>query len=213
MKKLFYSIIAIALMGCTTNAQSEMKPEDYGKFHNEILKAYIDNKGHANDFIKLYDELNIISKKNNTYAITDEESTFYKNRLTEVFGENTEINVENFKSATVDGIKKFYSEKAASVLLKFFENSESSDEVLKAFDILLNDKEISEKEKVEIEKMISVYKSSMEFWNSNTANKGGCDPWRQIFFADAVGCMFGGIGSVGYSWAVYEMQHQASSCL
>ena len=37
---------------------------------------------------------------------------------------------------------------------------------------------------------------------------------HQVFFADICGCMFGGVGSVGFSWAIYSIQqHHGGGCI
>jgi hypothetical protein len=102
------------------------------------------------------------------------------------------------------------------VLLDLFQNLSNPKIVIKALNELLNDRETPEVEKNEIEKMLIVYKSSMEYWtnrnfdfnkkNNPVTDTYACDHMDQVFFADAVGCMFGGLGSVGYSWAIYSMQ-------
>lgn len=186
----------------------------YGQYHNELLKSYFDNKGKANDYITLYNELGQHFNNLHKNILTKRETEFYKSRLLEVGGENLEITPENYRSITTKGIKLFYSEKTEKVLLDLFYNSSRPEEVLKEFNELLNDKTINEIEKNEIEKMLSVYKASMKFWSNGIYAKNtnkGCDPNHQVFFADAVGCMFGGLGSVGYSWAIYTLQNKSTS--
>jgi|GEM_PF-3518254 len=223
IKLTFGVLLTFAIfISCTKNEgdvklnQGFIESSKYGEYHNELLKSYNNKNGKAKDFIALYDELNLLFNDLHKDKLTYEENKFYKNRLIKVGDGNFEITPRNYQLITIKGIKLFYEGKTEMVLLDLFQNPSNPKIVIKALNELLNDRETPEVEKNEIEKMLIAYKSSMEYWtnrnfdfnkkNNPVTDTYACDPMDQVFFADAVGCMFGGLGSVGYSWAIYSMQ-------
>ena len=192
-----------------------IKAEMYGIYHNELLKVHINlhNKVKKLNFISIYDNLRTEFDKLHTNSLTNEEYNFYKKRLISVIGENGELITENYKKITTKWIKKFYSTNIQLILLDLLEEPKSPDEVNVIFEKLISDKEVVASEKNELKKMLNVYNASVIFWGTNDTkvaieSKVACNPAYQVFFADAVGCMFGGLGSVAYSAFVYSAQQQ-----
>lgn len=216
-------ITIITFISCNKNEENVennqlfIDAKAYGEYHNELLKSYHENNGKAQNFLTLYDELNSNFNKSHVNILSEKESLFYRNRLLKIGAGNLEITKANYFSITEKGIKEFYSLKTQQVLLKLLHNAEEPNEVLNNFNNLIIDNDISIKEKNEIEKMKNVYNASIIYWsnekfNLKTNNTSKCNPSQQVFFADAVGCMFGGLGSVGYSWAIYSLQN-GGGCL
>jgi hypothetical protein len=223
MKNLLFGVIATVLFSNLSFGQDQLnfiKPEMYGNYHNELLKLYSDKYSYEEipAFSILYDNLKKEFDILHPNVLSDAENQFYKNRLIEVLGNETTLNSANYEYLTTKGIKKFYNPKIQIVLIDLLVNPKNPEEVINNLNILLNDESMNSNDVNEIKKLLSVYTSSIEFWKDNTSfkydAKKKCDPAHQVFFADLIGCMFGGIGSVGMSWAIYSIQqHNGGGCI
>ena len=74
------------------------------------------------NFISLYDNLKNEMDILHPNELTNEENTFYKNRIVSILGEDGNLNSSNYHELTMIGIKKYYSSKTQLILLDLLEN-------------------------------------------------------------------------------------------
>lgn len=219
MKKVIFGLIATVMflnLSLGQNNENFIKPEMYGTYHNELLEIYSkkDIRTETINFFNLYDNLKKEFDVLHPNVISNEEYLFYKNRLVSVLGENGNLNSTNFVEITIKGIKKYYTnEKTQLALISFIETPKAPSEVNIILQNLLNDKELNNSEINEVKKLVSVFNASIKYWNvpmndNSSTVEMKCNPKHQVYLADIAGCMFGGLGSIAYSWLVDEMQQQ-----
>jgi hypothetical protein len=161
----------------------------------------------------VYDELKYKSDILFPKMISENEYLFYRNRMLTIFENNEQKNNFDLIDFEILSINTFLSNEASKQLVTLLKNNENPQKVNQVFTNLLNNNTITEIEKNEILKMKIVYNSSVDFWNAKHYHKNlektiQCNPQHQIFLSDAVGTLFGGLGSVGFSWFCYEAQSQ-----
>ena len=214
MKNLLFGLIATVVFTSSTFAQNDnfIDADMYGTYHNEVLEVY-SNKykdSQETNFIKIYETLKTEFDVLHPKVLTDEEYLFYKNRLITILGADGNLNSRNFRDQTIKGIKKFYTQKTQLVLIDLIENPKAPTLVNKILQNLFSDSDLPDLEINEIKKLISVFSASIKYWSVpfSDDNKKACNPKHQLYIADIAGCMFGGLGSIGLSWLVDEMQSQ-----
>jgi hypothetical protein len=225
MKKIvFLLFLANIIVSCNSNDELDKTNLDkdfipassYGYYHNALLDYSLNGMKSKNptDILDMYDELKNTSNILFPDMLSENEYLFYRNRMGTILDNNNEQkNSFNLIEFAILSINTFLSNEASNQLVSLLENNEGPQEVNQVFTNLLNSETLTETEKNEILKMKNVYNSSVGFWNNennkNYFNKEmECDPQDQIFLSDAVGCLFGGLGAVGFSWFCYEAQSQ-----
>ena len=204
----------------SSSNENFIKPEMYGVYHNELLGIYYKNHSINENisFKTIFKTILNDFRKIHSNTITEAEIAFYTNRIDEMIGENTLVSRVNYNTIITNSINKYCSVKLQDTFIDLLNNTQDPKTVLARVNSLMNDKTISKEDIDFLKKFKSVYHASMIFWkdkNISTTNKlisnseqlvAPCDPMHQVFFSDAVGCMFGGLGSVGMSWAIYTLQ-------
>lgn len=216
MKKLVFGLIAMVLLTNVTFAQSTsnfIEPQMYGTIYNEIMPIYIEKyKSEKNtDYNIVYSKVLSEIDKKHPNLISNDEKHFYVDRVKEILGENTDLVNQDFNTIFNKVVKKYYSLKLQSVLLNIFEKNQSSEDILNGINILSNDKELTNDDIQEIEKMKSVLNVLITEANNNPSNttlRGKCNPHHQQFIAGVAGMMFGGWGSLIFVAIVTEIQDQ-----
>jgi hypothetical protein len=188
--------------------------DDMGKLHNDGLDAFMKNKPSYKyeNFNSLVNDIDIefsktgsnVFKKRSNY---DNFNSFdlkskgnsnltYNNLITNVYKDRTTKKVENlFKIVIGNNLSYEENEVIIESYIKGHNLTEIEVETIKLF--------------------TSISKYSNDFWlehnkyeSKNLAEKG-CDAKSQLYFADAVGFLLGGgLGGIGMSWAIYEIQKQ-----
>ncbi|MDR6968048.1 hypothetical protein J2X31_002063 [Flavobacterium arsenatis] len=201
-------------------------PKNYGIYHNEILGIYLDKFSLSSEptFTEVYNEILAEFELRYPNTLSQEERLFFEERIYTTFNsQNNNFNEDNYHSITESAIQTYYSPKLQTFFLPLLANPESPADVLNKLREFRRDNLLTTDEVLELDKFKNVLGQSALFWDdysiknpsayNSLAQRGPCDPYYQIAFADAVGCMFGPLGSIGYSTMIYAMTKKKGGCI
>lgn len=223
MKKLVFGIIATVLLSNLSFGQDTIKfiPANmYGAYHNELLQIYFEkySSGKDKDIKVLYYQMLEEFEKLHPNVVSDEEKSFYENRLNEVFGSNTKISEMNFNEIYNKAAKEYYPPAMQDFFIDILKRNDSPEVTNDKIKILKENKSLTPNDLNEIAKFESIYAASQIFWkdrfSSTDVSKYRCNPHHQILLADAFGLFMGGWTALILSAAVQEsIDQHGGNCI
>ncbi|WP_395043680.1 hypothetical protein [Flavobacterium sp.] len=195
MKNLLFGLIASIIFGCTAIAQNQIKPEDFGFYHNEGLELLKDSKS---EWVKK-DINEILDFATNQMAIKypklfsdidlEELHKVYEGHVYGKFSyEDCIIIWKTNKQEYIKNNKLSFV--SAKVIDKIISDNLTVDEALNEFENALKNKDLNENDVNSLTAGKSLLKSSDEFWTANPNSYTKAKPIRSRIADLVVGLMF-----------------------
>ncbi|WP_420402099.1 hypothetical protein [Flagellimonas sp.] len=201
--------------------------ENYGEYHNEVLSVFLEVvdkdkshslKGNSINFRELIIQIKETVDGKNPTLINEQDYRETLENIDEVFGSFEDKNPEfDYYRITERLFKLKTSKRIGALFLDILHGSYSYKEILKIVDSFEMEHDLSFIEREQIAKFKVTLVASKELWQGKSIripiSKGDCEPAAQQYLADAFGTIWGGLGAVGYSFAIYALQNSGLNCI
>ena len=210
-----------------TKVSNAIDLEDYGAYHNEVLSVFLEEvdkdnrrsqKENSINFRELIIQIKETVDGKNPTLINELDFRETLENIDEVFGSFQDKNPEFDYYRITERLFELKTSKRIGVLFSdFLYGNHPYEEIIRMVDSFKMENNLSSIEREQITKFKVTLSASKELWDEKVSyfhsSKWPCKPAEQQYLADAFGSLWGGLGAVGYSYAVYELQGGGAHCI